>query len=37
MKLLIMQFSPISRHYISFRPKYSQQSVLKCPQSVILP
>jgi hypothetical protein len=33
-----MQFSPISRHFISLRPKYSpQQAVLKHPQSVFLP
>jgi hypothetical protein len=32
MKLFIMQFSPISRHFISFWTKYSpQQPVLKHP------
>jgi hypothetical protein len=35
MKLLIMQFSPIFRHFISLRTKYSpQQPVLKLPQSM---
>jgi hypothetical protein len=35
MKLLIMQFSPISRHF-SLRTKYSpQHPVLKHPQSVL--
>jgi hypothetical protein len=34
MKLLIMQFSPTSCHFISLRSKYSpQQPVLKDPQS----
>jgi hypothetical protein len=37
-KLLIMQFSPISRHFISLRTKYSpQHPVLKHPQSMLLP
>jgi hypothetical protein len=35
MKLLIMQFSPTSRHSISLQSKYSpQQPVLKHPQSM---
>jgi hypothetical protein len=38
MKLLIMQFSPISRHFISLRSKYSpQHPVLKHPQSMFHP
>jgi hypothetical protein len=38
MKLLITQFPPISRHFISSETKYSlQHPVLKHPQSVILP
>jgi hypothetical protein len=38
MKLLIMQFSPPSRHFISLRSKYSpQHPVLKHPQSMFLP
>jgi hypothetical protein len=38
MKLLIVQFSPTSRHFISLRSKYSpQHPVLKHPQSVFLP
>jgi hypothetical protein len=38
MKLLIMQFSPISCHFVSLRYKYSpQHPVLKYPQSVFLP
>jgi hypothetical protein len=38
MKLLITQFSPISRHFISLRSEYSpQQPVLKHPQSMFLP
>jgi hypothetical protein len=38
MKLLIMQFSPTSRHFISLRPKYSfQYPVLKHPQPMLLP
>jgi hypothetical protein len=38
MKLLIMQISPTSDHLISLRSKYSpQQSILKHPQSVLLP
>jgi hypothetical protein len=38
MKLLIMQFSPISCHFISLRTKYSpQHPVHKHPQSMILP
>jgi hypothetical protein len=38
MKLLIMQFSPISCHFISLRTKYSpQHPVLKHPQSMFLP
>jgi hypothetical protein len=38
MKLLIVQFSLISRHLISLRSKYSpQHTVLKHPQSVFLP
>jgi hypothetical protein len=36
MKPLIMQFPPISCHFISFRPKYSQHPVLKHPQSMFL-
>jgi hypothetical protein len=37
MKLLIMQFSQTSRHFISLRPKYSsQRPVLKHPQSMFL-
>jgi hypothetical protein len=37
MKLLIMQFSPASCHFISLRSKYSQHPVLKHPQSTLLP
>jgi hypothetical protein len=38
MKLLTMQFPPISRHIIPLRSKYSpQQPVLKHSQSVFLP
>jgi hypothetical protein len=38
MKLLIMQFSPIPRHFVSPRTKYSpQHPVLKHPQSTLLP
>jgi hypothetical protein len=38
MKLLIMQFSAISRHFISLRSRYSpQHPVIKHPQSVFLP
>jgi hypothetical protein len=38
MKLLIMQFSPTSCHFIPLRSKYSpQHSVLKHPQSMFLP
>jgi hypothetical protein len=38
MKLLIMQFSPTSYHFISLRSKYSpQHPVLKHPQSMSLP
>jgi hypothetical protein len=38
MKLLIMRFSPISRHFISLRSEYSPQNpVLKHPQSIVLP
>jgi hypothetical protein len=37
MKLLVMQFSPISRHVIFLPSKYSpQHPVLKHPQSMIL-
>jgi hypothetical protein len=37
MKLLIMQFTPISRHFISLQSKYSPQyPVLKHPQSMFL-
>jgi hypothetical protein len=37
MKLLIMQFSPTSNHFISLRLKYSpQHPVLKHPQSLFL-
>jgi hypothetical protein len=37
MKLLIMQFSPISRQFISLRTKYSPlYSVLKHSQSMFL-
>jgi hypothetical protein len=36
MKLLIIQFSPVSRHFISLRSKYSpQHPILKHPQSMI--
>jgi hypothetical protein len=36
MKVLIMQFSPISCHFLSLRSKYSpQHPVLKHPQSMI--
>jgi hypothetical protein len=38
MKLLIMQFHPISRHFISLRSKYSpQHPVLKHPQVFVPP
>jgi hypothetical protein len=37
LKLLIMQFCPISHHFISLQSKYSQHPVLKHPQSVFLP
>jgi hypothetical protein len=38
MKLLIMQFSPTSCHFISLRSKYSpQHPVLKHPQSMFPP
>jgi hypothetical protein len=38
MKLLIMQFSRISCHFISLRFEYSpQHPVLKRPQSMFLP
>jgi hypothetical protein len=37
MKLLIIQFSPTSRHFISLRSSYSQHTVLRHPQSVFLP
>jgi hypothetical protein len=38
MKLLIMQFSPTSSHFISLQSKYSpQHPVLKRPQSMFLP
>jgi hypothetical protein len=38
MKLLIMQFSPTSRHFISLQSKYSpQHSVLEHHQPVFLP
>jgi hypothetical protein len=38
MKLLIMQSSPTSHHFISLQSKYSpQHTVLKQPQSVFLP
>jgi hypothetical protein len=37
MKFFIMQFSPTSHHFISFRSKYSpQHSVLRHPQSMFL-
>jgi hypothetical protein len=37
MKVVIMQFSPISRHFISLRIKYSpQHPVLQYPQSYVL-
>jgi hypothetical protein len=37
MKLLVMQFPPISCHFISLRSKYSSQHpVLKHPQSVVV-
>jgi hypothetical protein len=35
MKLLIMQFSPASCHFIPLRFKYSQHSVLKHPWSIV--
>jgi hypothetical protein len=36
-KLLIMQFPPISRHFIPPRSKYSpQHPVLKHPQSIVI-
>jgi hypothetical protein len=38
MKLLIMQFSPLSRHFIPLRSKYPPQHlVFKHPQSMFLP
>jgi hypothetical protein len=38
MKLLIMQFSPTSHHFIPLRSKYCpQHPVLKHPQSMFLP
>jgi hypothetical protein len=38
MKLLIMQFSPTSRHFFSLRSKYSpQHPFLKHPQSMFFP
>jgi hypothetical protein len=38
MKLLIMQFSLTSRHFISLQSKHSpQHTVLKHPQSMFLP
>jgi hypothetical protein len=37
MKLLIMQFTPTARHFISLWSKYSQHPVLKHPQSMSLP
>jgi hypothetical protein len=37
-KLLVTQFSPASRHFISLRSKYPpQHPVLKHPQSMFLP
>jgi hypothetical protein len=37
-KFLIIQFSPISCHFIPLQSKYSSQCpVLKYPQSVLLP
>jgi hypothetical protein len=37
-KLLVMQFSPITRHLIPLRSKYPpQHPVLKQPQSMFLP
>jgi hypothetical protein len=38
MKLLIVQFSPVSCHFIPLRSRYSpQHPVLKHPQSVFFP
>jgi hypothetical protein len=38
MKLLIMQFSPTSCHFISLQSKhFPQHPVLKHPQSIFLP
>jgi hypothetical protein len=37
MKILIVQFPPISRHFLSLQFKYSQHPVLKHPQSVCFP
>jgi hypothetical protein len=38
MKLLVMQFPPISHHFISLLSRYSpQHPVLKRPQSVCVP
>jgi hypothetical protein len=36
-KLLIMQFSPTTCHFISLRSKSPQHPVLKHPQSMFLP
>jgi hypothetical protein len=37
MKLLTMQFSPTSCHFVSLRFKYSHHPALKHPQSMFLP
>jgi hypothetical protein len=37
MKLLTMQFSSSSLHFISLRSKYSQHPVFRHPQSMLLP
>jgi hypothetical protein len=37
MKVLIMQFSPISRHFISFPSKYSPQAPCSQTLSVYVP
>jgi putative component of membrane protein insertase Oxa1/YidC/SpoIIIJ protein YidD len=37
MKLLILQFSPTSCHFIPLCSKYSQHPVIKHPQSMFLP
>jgi hypothetical protein len=35
MNLLVMQFPPVSRHFISLRTKYSQHPVLKHPPQIL--